>query len=81
MRKLLIFGAAVAFTALAAPAGAANFCTGLAEAVCPDTAGCAWKPAETWTRSEDSKVRVKAAGCKFDAKAAREALGRIAAKS
>ncbi len=61
--------------AIVTPSEAASFCSAAtSETDCPAMHGCGWKAAETWTRTEDGKVRNIRAGCKFDAKAARNFL-------
>ena len=74
--------AAVMSASMAAAATAAdNPCKGLDQAACTADRGCTWKPAETWTRTSDGKVRNSAPRCSFNTKAARSALAKLLPKS
>jgi len=77
MHKLII--ATVAFVAMfSLEVRADNHCTGKAEDMCKADVGCRFQASETWTR-DDGKARTSSARCVFDAKLAREALGKVAA--
>jgi hypothetical protein len=79
--RTMALAAFMANSGLAMAADATNPCKGLEQAQCTAERGCAWKPAETWTRASDNKVRETKARCSFDTKAARQALAKLLPKS
>src|SRR5579864_7906503 len=53
-----------------------SYCAPVSQTECPNTPGCAWKDAETWVRQGDGKERHSSARCSFNAKLARDAIGK-----
>lgn len=71
MKKTILLATVLMISA--GSAHAANYCSSNSIESCPKVAGCAWKDGDVWT-SASGKTRTVAAGCKFNAKLAREAL-------
>ena len=81
MIRTLALAAVMSGSMATAGLAADNPCKGLEQTSCTADRGCTWKPAETWTRASDGKVRNSTPRCSFDAKAARSALAKLMPKS